>query len=78
MVLIYYGSGGIRGSGTMNRLYDPCYFCQERKIGCHGNCDRYKLSCELKDKDKQKRAKIALERDVASNGWCYDKRGKKI
>ncbi|MEG2270588.1 MAG: hypothetical protein RSC27_04635 [Bacilli bacterium] len=60
----------------MNRLYDPCFYCKDRTMTCHGACDRFKLSCELKDKDKEKARLRAIERDCASDGWCYDKRGR--
>lgn len=60
----------------MNRLYDPCYYCEEHTPSCHGDCKRYKVSQELKAKDKANERKAMLEHDVSSS-WCYDKRGKK-
>lgn len=61
----------------MNRLYDPCYYCNERTATCHGECKRYELSQELKAKDKEKERRAGLERDCVSSGWSYDKRGMK-
>lgn len=37
-----------------------CYKCQERHVGCHGTCERYKTELEqhLARKDRIKQAKM--------------------
>lgn len=27
----------------MKKAVSPCYKCEDRVIGCHGSCERYKL-----------------------------------
>jgi hypothetical protein len=38
-------------------MNSPCYGCQQRAIGCHGQCELYKDWCEKKQQVYQERCK---------------------
>lgn len=40
------------------KLKPPCYKCEERKLGCHGSCDKYKEYRDMKDKQNNEVNKI--------------------
>lgn len=39
----------------------PCLNCTDRKLGCHGSCERYK---EFQEKNEEIKAKERAEKDI--------------
>ncbi len=35
----------------------PCQVCADRKIGCHGKCEKYKEWRDMFDREREKRVK---------------------
>lgn len=46
----------------------PCWNCQDRSIGCHGKCDRYKT---YKQQSDQRRDAEFFEREAARTQSRY-------
>lgn len=44
----------------MNIAVAPCKGCKDRKLGCHGKCDRYKKYRQAKDKENEKHRQDSL------------------
>lgn len=46
--------------GMATKLKSPCHKCEDRVVGCHGRCPKYKKYREEYDKlnDKEKIAKL--------------------
>lgn len=61
----------------MNRAEDPCYFCNKRYAGCHGECDKYKASLLFKAEIKRKQHNEQIAKGSSGIAWNYDHRGKK-
>jgi len=46
---------------TYREMEIPCYNCNERHIGCHGECDRYASYSAMR---KQENERIFKEKEV--------------
>ena len=54
-------SSGWRKNGAIRtKLKSPCHNCENRKIGCHGSCDKYKEYRQKYDalNEKEKKDKM--------------------
>lgn len=40
-----------------------CFECKKRKLGCHGECEKYKAEKEALKKAKEKAQKAKMESD---------------
>lgn len=47
-------------------MHKDCYKCEERYIGCHGNCTKYK-----KNKEELEKKKAYLEIDKIFGDYVY-------
>ena len=61
----------------------PCCGCQERAVGCHGTCERYKAWDGKRQAERQeriKRASILHEADKRKSAAVshYKRRGRQI
>lgn len=46
-------------------LLAPCYKCEERELGCHGKCDKYKSFRE----EVRRRNHIDIQRSKGFHDW---------
>lgn len=54
-----------------------CYKCNDRAIGCHAHCERYRVERERLDRIKEKRLEESMLRGYAEeNRERMRKRGK--
>ena len=47
----------------------PCKGCQDREVGCHGKCEKYKAYHELLIEDRKKRVSIYAPEQIHEN-YC--------
>ena len=45
----------------------PCKECQDRKVGCHGSCEKYKAFKEMMFADRQKRREVYAPEKMNEN-----------
>ena len=45
----------------------PCYNCQEREVGCHSRCDKYKEWTAQLEKSKESKRQEQRLRDLEFN-----------
>lgn len=49
----------------------PCKGCEDRKVGCHSSCEKYKAYREIIDKGEAEK-----KRKIIMNEWSMDKARK--
>lgn len=63
-----------KSGGIHTKLKSPCYKCEDRKIGCHGFCEKYKEYRKKYDdlNEKEKKSKMFTHgADHVSNTSIY-------
>lgn len=64
-----------------------CKNCQQRRVGCHANCERYKADCAQDAKrrayekqfaymDSMPQTATALKKTLAPGGWAANSKTK--
>lgn len=60
----------------MKRPNVPCKGCEERKVGCHGKCEKYQTFVEDNEKIKAERQR-QHEEDYIATFYVAERRKKK-
>ncbi len=48
-------------------ILPPCKGCEKREIGCHAICEEYKTWRALKDEEKARLTKIAIQEQIQND-----------